>query len=200
MQLKMQNSKTKRTSRLRGFSIAEMLMVVLIIGLIASSGTGLYVGTFKKLRVKRAAYDFFLTAQYARIMAIERASHYKMQLDTSGNGFMLTTVQWDEDGGVAGEQIVRDTYCKPVQFEGDVVFEDVVVIPSGLETEAEAESEDLQTLVFSPNGTSQTAVIQIGNGETHYTISISAATGRAKLYYGTTEKVKATSTDLEMES
>ena len=200
MQLKMRNSKAKCASRLRGFSVAEMLMVVLIIGLIASSGTGLYVGTFRKLRVKRAAYDFFLTAQYARIMAIERASHYKMQLDTSGNEFMLTTLQWDEDGGVAGEQIVRDSYCKPVQFEGDVVFEDVVVTPSGLETEAEAESDELQTLVFSPNGTSQTAIIQIGDGDTHYTISISAATGRAKIQYGTAENVKVTSTDLEMES
>ena len=72
--MKMRNLKAKRRTRLRGFSIAEMLMVVLIIGLIASSGTGLYVGTFKKLRVKRAAHDFFLTAQYARIMASKNKS------------------------------------------------------------------------------------------------------------------------------
>ncbi len=46
----------------------------------------------------------------------------------------------------------------------------------------------------------KTAVVQIGNGKTHYTISISAATGRAKMYYGTTENVKVTSTDLDQES
>ncbi|MEA3227286.1 MAG: type II secretion system protein [Planctomycetota bacterium] len=183
-----------------GFTIAEVLLVVLIIGLIAGSGTGLYVGTFKKLRVQRAAYDFFLTAQYARIMAIERRSQCKMQLDTTGNAFLLTTMQWDEEGGQAAEQIVKDPYCKPVQFEGDVVFEDVQIAPSSLETETNEENEDQQTVVFSPNGTAQMAVVQIGNGKTHYTISISAATGRAKIYYGTSENVKVTSTDLDMES
>ncbi|MHC4703199.1 MAG: pilus assembly FimT family protein, partial [Planctomycetota bacterium] len=86
----MRNLKVQSGTRQRGFTIAEVLLVVLIIGLIAGSGTGLYVGTFKKLRVQRAAYDFFLTAQYARIMAIERASQYKIQLDAAGNGFLLT--------------------------------------------------------------------------------------------------------------
>ncbi|MHC4302711.1 MAG: pilus assembly FimT family protein, partial [Planctomycetota bacterium] len=62
----MRNLKVQSGTRQRGFTIAEVLLVVLIIGLIAGSGTGLYVGTFKKLRVQRAAYDFFLTAQYAR--------------------------------------------------------------------------------------------------------------------------------------
>ena len=200
MQLKMRDLKAKPETRLRGFSIAEVLLVVLIIGLIASSGTGLYVGTFKKLRVQRAAYDFFLTAQYARIMAIERASQYKMQLDTTGNEFLLTTLLWDEEGEQATEQIVKNPYCKPVQFEGDVVFEDVVIAPSSLETEAAEQNEDQQTVVFSPNGTAQTAVVQIGDGTTHYTISISAATGRAKVYFGTAENVKVTTTDLDMES
>ena len=183
-----------------GFTIAEVLLVVLIIGLIAGSGTGLYVGTYQKLRVQRAAYDFFLTAQYARIMAIERASRYTLQLDTSGQAFLLTTLQADETGEQATEQIVRDPYCKPVQFEGAVVFEDVQIALSDAETDADVENEDQQTVVFSPNGTAQTAVVQIGNGKTHYTISISAATGRARIYFGTTENVKVTTTDLDQES
>lgn len=196
----MEESNAKRAIRRRGFTIAEVLLVVLIIGLIAGSGTGLYVGTFQKLRVQRAAYDFFMTAQYARILAIERASQYKMQLDVAGNGFLLTTMQFDEDGGQAVEQIVRDPYCKPVEFEGNIVFEDVQIAPSGTETEADEENEDQQTVVFSPDGTAQMAIVQIGNGKTHYTISISAATGRAKLYYGTSDNVKVTTTDLDMES
>jgi Tfp pilus assembly protein FimT len=196
----MRESRAKRGTRLRGFSIAEVLLVALIIGLIAASGTGLYVGTFEKLRVQKAAYDFFLAAQYARIMAIERRSPYKMQLDTAGNGFLLTTMQWDEEGEQAGEQVVMNPYFRPVEFEGNVTFEDVVIAPTGLETETDEVTEDQQTVVFSPNGTAQTAVVQIGNGTTHYTISISAATGRAKMYFGTAENVKTTTTDLDMES
>ncbi len=186
--------------RKRGFTITEMLFVVLIIGLISSAGTGLYVGTFKKLRVQRAAYDFLLTAKYGRIMAIEQQSRYTMMLDAAGNGFLLTTLRWDEENEQASEQVVRDPYCKPVQFEGDVMFEDVQIAPDGLETEYESEDEQQQSIVFSPNGTAQLAVVQIGDGRTHYTISISAATGRAKIYYGTAENVKATTTDLDAES
>ncbi len=196
----MQNVKTKHGKKQQGFTIGEVLLVVLIIGLIASSGTGLYVGTYKKLRVQRAAYDFFLTAQYARIMAIERACRYTLQLDTSGQAFLLTTLQADETGEQATEQIVKDPYCKPVQFEADVVFEDVQIAQSDMETDTDAENEGQQTVVFSPNGTAQTVVVQIGNGKTHYTISISAATGRAKMYYGTSENAKVTTTDLDQES
>jgi len=178
-------------------------MVVLIIGLIAGSGTGLYVGTFKKMRVQKVAYDLLLTAQYGRIMAIERNSKCTLVLDAGNNAFWLTRVQWDEEGEQAAEQIVKDPYCKPVQFEGDVVFEDIQMAQGALETEAAEEyldNEQQQSIVFLPDGSAQTAAVQIGNGKTHYTVSINAATGRAKLYSGTTEKVKVTSTDLDMES
>ena len=187
------NTNTKR----QGFTISEVLLVVVIIGLISGTGAGLYVGTFRKLQVERAAYDFLLTAKYARLMAIEQQKQYKMELDLATKGFYLTTVLLDENGEPAGLEMVKNFYCKPVQFEGEVQFETVEVVPNGWETESA--SEELKTIVFSPNGTSQSAVVQIGNGNTHYAISISAATGRAKMYFGTIEKVKVGTTDLDAE-
>ena len=188
---------TNATTRRKGFTIPEVLLVVAIIGLMASAGTGIYIGTFKSLKVKRAAQDFLLTAQYARIMAMERQTPYRLELDTANQGFGLTTLQWDEDSEQVRLQIVRDVYCKPVQFEGDVVFEGVEIVPG--EWDIESESEEQQTIVFSPNGTAQSAVVQIGDGETRYAISISAATGKAKAYFGSADNVRVTSTDLEAE-
>jgi len=181
----------------RGFTIPEVLLVVLVIGLITGAGTGLYVGTFKSMKVKKGVQDFLLTAQYARIMAMEQQTPYRMELDLANQGFLLTTLQWDEDSEQVELQIVRDVFCKPVQFEGEVIFEDVVIVPN--DWEVESESEDQQTIVFSPDGTAQSAVVQIGNGTTHYAISISAATGRAKAYFGTIENVKVMTTDLDIE-
>lgn len=191
----MRNAKAK--TRRWGFTIAEILLVVLVIGLITSAGTGLYVGTFKSMKVRKAVQDFLLTAQYARIMAMERQTPYRMELDLANRGFWLTTLQWDEESEQVGLQIVRDVFCKPVQFEGDVIFESVAIVPGDWETESE--NEEQQTIIFSPNGTAQSTVVQIGNGKTHYAISISAATGRAKAYFGTTENVKMTTTDLDVE-
>ncbi len=181
----------------RGFTIPEVLLVVLVIGLITGAGTGLYVGTFKSMKVKKGVQDFLLTAQYARIMAMEQQTPYRMELDLANQGFWLTTLQWDEDSEQVELQIVRDVFCKPVQFEGEVIFEDVVIVPN--DWEVESESEDQQTIVFSPDGTAQSTVVQIGNGTTHYAISISAATGRAKAYFGTIENVKVMTTDLDIE-
>jgi prepilin-type N-terminal cleavage/methylation domain-containing protein len=182
----------------RGFTIAELLLVVLIIGLIAGAGTGLYVGSFRNMQVKKAALDFMLMAQYARLMAMERQAPYTMVLDPNNLGFSLTTLQWDQTNQQEALETIRDMYCKPVQLEGGVKLEVVDVMPglSGTETS----SPDSQTIAFSPNGTAQAAVVQIGDGKTHYTVSINAATGRAKLYSGTTENVKVLTTDLDEQS
>ena len=178
---------------LTGFTIVELLMVVVIISLVAGVGGGLYVGTYKRMLVEKAARDFLLTAKYARIMAIEKQTQYEILLDVANNGFLLTTTQLDEETGQTEQTVVKDSYCKPVEFEGDVKFEDVQITPTGLETTTG--DSDEQAIVFLPNGTAQSVVIQIGDGKTHYTISINAATGRAKLYLGEIEKVK-TGTDV----
>jgi len=180
-----------------GFTISEVLLVVVIIGLITGAGAGLYVGTFKKMQVEKAAYDFFLTAQYARLMAVEKQSHYNLELDLANNSFYLTTVIWDEEKGQAQQEIVKNLYCKPVEFQGDVKFESVNIAPSNWETESTGAEQ--QIIVFSPNGSAQLSVVQIGDGQTHYSISISPATGRAKMFFGTAENVTVGTTDLEAE-
>ena len=183
--------------RKHGFTIAELLMVVVIITLVAGLGGGLYVGTHKRMLVEKAARDFLLTAKYARIMAIEQQHPYEIQLDVANNGFWLATSQWSEDAEQTEQVIVRDYYCKPVQFEGEVKFEDLQVTPASIE--ASTETEEKQAIVFSPNGTAESAVIQIGDGKNHYTISIYAATGKAKMYFGTTENIEVGTIDLDAE-
>lgn len=178
----------------RGFTIPELLLVVLIISLLTGAGTGLYLGTFRGVQVRKAAWDFLLTAEYARIMAMERQTPYTMELDLANQAYVLTTLRWDEATQQVAMEVVKDLYCRPVQFEGDVKFEAVEVMPGVWETES---TEGVQTIAFSPNGTAQAAVVQIGNEKTHYTISISAATGRAKMISGTADNVKATTTDLD---
>ena len=193
MEVQRQKLKLKVKAKRCGFTLAEMLAVVIIISLLAGLGGGIYVGTYKKMLVEKAARHFVLTTKYARIMAIEKQRQYEIQLDVANNAFYLVTTQWDEDTEQTEQMVVKDSYCKPVEFEGDVKFEDVQITPTGLETTTGDDEE--QAIVFLPNGTAQSAVIQIGDGKTHYTISISTATGKAKMYFGAIEDVR-TGTDV----
>lgn len=195
-----QRSKVEVNAKNRGFSLVEVLVVVVIIGLLGGLGGGIYVGTYKRLLVEKAARDFFLTAKYARIMAIEKQRQYKLVIDMANNGFHLVTTQLDEEGEQTKQMIVRDSFCKPVAFDEEIQFEDIKIIPISIVTTTDEEKEEEQSIAFSANGTAQTAAIQIGNGKTHYTITISSATGKVKVYEGIAEDVEVEVVDLDAES
>jgi len=187
------NNKVKQ----HGFTLIELLVVIAIISLVASLGSGMLFGTYERLKVDKAASNLLLTAKYARMMAIEQQRQYTLCLDSLNNEFYLVTTLLDEQTGQVDEVIVQDPYCRPVMFEDNIRFEDVQITPIGFGTAAE--TEGLSTIVFLPDGTAQSAVVQIGNEKTHYALSINAATGRAKLIPGTIENVKASTIDLDAE-
>jgi prepilin-type N-terminal cleavage/methylation domain-containing protein len=187
------NNKIKRY----GFTLIELLVVIAIISLVASLGGGMLFGTYERLKVDKAASNLLLTAKYARMMAVEQQRQYTLCLDLLNNEFYLVTTLFDEETGQAEEVIVQDPYCRPVMLEDNIRFEDVHITPIGLG--AAAETEDLSTIAFLPDGTAQSAIVQIGNEKTHYALSVNAATGRAKLVFGTFENVKASTIDLDAE-
>ncbi len=187
----------KTEAKRPGFTIAELLMVVLLISLIGGVGGGLYVGTYRKMLAEKAARDIVFAAKYARMMAIEKQRPYKMEFDTINNAFQLTYAGYDEQTEQVQQGIVRDVYFKPVQFRGDVKFEDIQIVPVGSSTQIE--DPDQTAVVFWPGGTAQLAVVQVGDGKNHYTVHIAAATGKAKMYFGTPENLTIGTFDLDAE-
>jgi Tfp pilus assembly protein FimT len=178
-----------------GFTIAELLAVIILITLIAGMGGGIYVGTYRKMLVGKAADDILLAAKYARILAIEKQKPCRMEFDLVNNGFQLTLDGFENKTRQSESVTIRDLYFKPVQFSGDVKIEDIQIIPFG--SESETDSQEQTEIVFQPNGTAQFAVITVGDGKTYYTVSISAATGKVKMYPGTAENIKIGTVDLD---
>jgi len=193
--MKKQSTKTKVQAKAHAFTLTELLMVIVLITLISSVGGGLYVGTYRKMLVEKAARDIVLAAKYARIMAIEKQKPYKMKFDAVNNGFQLTCGSSGEQTEAVEQVIVRDLYFRPVKFGGDVKFEDIDITP--LASQTQADSTEQIEITFQPNGTAQFAVIQVGDGKIHYTVSISPATGKAKMFLGTAENVKIGTVDLD---
>ena len=173
----------------------EILLVVALIALLGGLGGGLYAGTYEKLVVEKAARQFLLMARYARISAIERGQPYELQLGTKG--FLVATAKWNDETSQMEKVAIRDYYCKPVTFEGELKFE-AVNITAGA-GQAPEDEESLQRIMFLPSGSADSAIIQMGNGKTHYSIAVEPATGKATLYEGPATQIKLTSVDLDAE-
>ncbi len=186
-----------RESVIRGFTLAEILLVVAIIAMVAGLGGSYGVGTYRHLLVEKTARQLLLTATYARIMAIEQQRPYEVQLAAGNRGFLLTTTEMNPETGETERIIVRDYYCRPVEFEGDIKFEDVKM---ELVTGESADAADREEkVVFLPNGSAESAILQIGDGKSHYTLAVVAATGKATLYAGTAREVDTVSVDLDIQ-
>ena len=190
-----------RRSRNPGFTLIEILMVVAVIALIAGMGGGIYLGTYQATLVKKAARDFQLAAKYARMTAIERQRPCTLRLDLANHAFVVTR-QADEaeetEENETGEMILRDVWFKPVEFGGEVKFEAVQVASAGTETfDTPEDPEGQRTIIFRPDGTAENAIVRIGDGKTHYTVAITAATGKTKVEFGTGENIVFSTIDLD---
>jgi len=176
-----------RKRRNKGFTTVELLVVVVVIGLLASIG-GVYFASYKQVAVDKCARDIVLAAKYARVLAIEKQSSCRLVLNKSENSFCLV---------VSGEKnrVVRDEYSKPRQFGGDIEFEGIEV---ATENGSAGGGDGSAAIVFRPDGTADSAVVQIGDGKNHCTVYISAATGKARAEAGMAKETTADVVDLDL--
>jgi prepilin-type N-terminal cleavage/methylation domain-containing protein len=179
-----------------GFTLIELIVVIAIISVMAGMGSGAFIGMINRMKLDKTANSLLLAARYARAMAVEQQSRYRLCLDKENAEFFLVTTFSNSQDGEVADAIVNDPYCRPVQLDGTIEFEDIEIISTGDTSEA---YEDLPTVVFRQDGTADTAVIQIGNGKTSYTVSINAATGRAKMINGVAKEVTISTKDLDSE-
>jgi prepilin-type N-terminal cleavage/methylation domain-containing protein len=193
-----EEEKSKAESVMRkiwAFTLVEILIVIALIALLAGVGGGIYIGTYDNMAVRKAARDFCLAAKYARILAIEHQRFCRIEIDAEENRYGIVIEEFDEKVDRTVQAVVQDAYFRPVQLDEDIEFEELQIMQEGIESEPSEEDE----IIFRPDGTARAARVQIGDGENHYTVSISAATGKAVVYEGTSEKVEKDTIDLDRE-
>lgn len=177
----------------RAVTLIELMVVIVLMSLLAGLGGSLYTGSYKRMQVEKAAKGLFVMARYARIAAIEHQRPYDLVIDRQKNQCLLTTTIQDKQTLESKLTIVKNGFCSPEVLPKGVSFENV-----NIEAEASGtEDESKATVTFMPNGTADTALIQVGNLQTHYTVTIACATGKASLVAGTAADRSGLVIDLE---
>ncbi len=182
--------------RAGGFSLIELLAVVVLITLMASATGGLAYGTYRKMLVEKAAKGVYLAAKYARLLAVEKQTYCRLLLDAESRAFCLTMGGANLMSAEDTTRLVSDAYSKPTQFGGDVQFEQINII-SSLQAETDSEDES-KSIVFYPDGTADTAAVQIGDGKNHYAVYVLSATGKVKVQSGEADEMPVEIVDLDM--
>jgi prepilin-type N-terminal cleavage/methylation domain-containing protein len=180
-----------------GFTLIELLVVIVIMTIMTGIGAGIFTGTNQKLQVQKAASSLLIMAQYARLSAVEQQTAYKLYLDKTNNEFYLATTHSDDQSQTGEETVINDSFCAPVTLDSGITIEDVRIISN--DYDLGGSTNNMYMIVFAPDGTSQLAVVQIGDKQTHYTLEVNEITGKSKLFPGTIETVKIDTIDLDEE-
>jgi prepilin-type N-terminal cleavage/methylation domain-containing protein len=176
---------SRRPAR-RAFTFVELMVVTLLIALLAGSSIRGSVLTFRKMQVERAAREVFLSAQFARIQAVESQRSAQVTLDPKTRSIAVMAVV------KKGQQMVRNAYSRPYQFAEEVTFERIDIMPTRPPEIATQDEAPNTVITFRPDGSADEAVVQVGNGKTHWTVYISSGTGAARAEPGVAKEQSAT--------
>jgi Tfp pilus assembly protein FimT len=180
-----------------GFTIIEIIVVIVLIALFAGAVGGAYSGPYKTMLLKKAARDVLLAAKYARGTAVEQQKVCVLTINAVDKQVMVMVENWDEDSGATTATETKNSTWRTVTLGGDAQFEVVAVDQSDMDPSQVDQAEGVYTVRFRQDGTSQNAVIQIGDGTRHYVVTISEATGLAKVEEGLATDFKSDTVDLE---
>jgi len=173
--------------RRRGFTLLELLIVLLIVGMVAGLMAPAFSGGLVNMRLKAAAQRLAASLRYARSLAVAHKETVQVELDLDGNSYCtmaagrgLKREERSEDGE---EQRKRGTFGREVRLPEGVSFKLVSVGDEALQ-EGRAE------ISFYPKGNSSGGEVVLGNvRERYYKIRVESITGRVQVERLASEEV-----------
>ncbi|UCE66167.1 MAG: GspH/FimT family pseudopilin [Candidatus Zixiibacteriota bacterium] len=151
----------------RGFTMLEMMIIVVIIGIVAALAAPTFFSAAPRLKARTEARNILNMIRLARSKAISDGAQYGVYLDTAGRQYLLfkdisspDLMSYDNgDSLVSGPVSFSPELAANSSFTGDVV----VFISTGRASQSGNFTFDLT------------------GGGALYTVSILASTGRSKL-------------------
>jgi type II secretion system protein H len=115
--MKSKNADPKRG--MRGFTLTEMVIVVVVIGIIAAMAVPSFLSYIPKLKVKSAARDIVSQMRLARSRSVAERKPYGVYFDVANNCYCLFE---DTDNPAAQTYTLADSTIKSDTLEADVTL------------------------------------------------------------------------------
>jgi type II secretion system protein H len=180
-----------RTARRRaGFTLVEVLAVLVVIGLIATIVTVNWQGLFPRSQLNSSVRALAATLQSTRSDAIARSAEFQVQYDLENNRYRVVT-PFRFGGGLAAddeERMALEWTALPETVRFAHVTIDGVDYDSGV-----------VFVRFDPLGTANahTIVLYQQAFDNYYTIEVQALTGLIDFYEGLHARPEAVESDFE---
>jgi prepilin-type N-terminal cleavage/methylation domain-containing protein len=162
------NNKKSNGRGIRGFTMIEMAIVAVLIGVMATMAVPLFTRTLPRLKTHAEARNILNAIRIARSRAIAENTQYGVYINSTARSYLLfkdivspTLYMYN-----SGDSIIS----------GPVIFDFNVVCTGTTFTNG--------TVVLLPTGAaSQTGTVGVNSssGDAPYTISVLAATGKTKI-------------------
>lgn len=160
-------------SRQKGFTLVELLVVVVLVALLAGAAGGIYFKSYQNRLLAKEARQMLLTAKYARLAAIEGGKCCQMKFDPQNNRY------WLEMENELENLVVKNQYSRPVELADNIKLESVQI--KSEENNYAATGTTDAMILFNPDGTADNAVVTITNGVLKYYLTVCGPTGKSKL-------------------
>ena len=190
-------SMSKRRS---SFTLVEMLLVVMLVVLLSTAAGAYYLRTYERLKVARCARDLSLAIKYAKLVAAETQMNVYLVIDYGKSSFSLKRFVFDEEISEKREIVISNQYFRPVTLPSDIKFEgiwDSALMPTAVPV---VDDERICTTTFYPDGTSDMLITQLGDGRTHYTVTLFSTGAGAEIKFGWAEDIKLPFVDLDAQN
>ncbi|MEX0887461.1 MAG: GspH/FimT family pseudopilin [Phycisphaeraceae bacterium] len=160
------------------FTLIELIVVVVIIGVLAAMTVPNVVGQVGSARLRASANQLRVTADYGHSYAVTRNAPTRLAIDREQGGFGLAYQPDPLGEPERWEPVTADLHRRRTLQRG-VSF-------SRFEVDAQASAAGAQSdgVTFMPTGEAEAAIIEITDGQAYWTLRIGASTGRRELIQG----------------
>ena len=163
-----------------GYSLIELIVVLVLIGILSAIATPLLISTIMKTQLKTSAKELATTFRYARSQAISTKKPFYFYVDLDNSSYWISSdVENAESEGTFDAETVREAATNIRSTSKEIIIKKVDAALSTM-------NEGIVEIPFYPQGNTINVIVYLekrneSNSDRNYEIHLDEITGKVKI-------------------